>query len=304
MLPASHSAPHLHAMAAAVLARNPSDEVARIGAEEGGLDPALAVQVAAALELVRDEVEQELRDSFLDELRSRRDLSAEEISRRALRLGCDVGEGAVVLCARLETARPRELLAGLRDQWPGALGQLIGDRAYAVLPARAGEDPLVNARTVATRLQRQATVGLSSLCMDPAELPRAVEEAELVLEVALRSGPSTAAELASTSYRLLFRVLASHPEEIRALYDDTVAAVVAYDAEYRTDLVATLEAYLGHDCNMNATAAAIYAHRHTVAYRLDRIRALTGLEPNRSEDRERLGLGLKAHRLLAPTLPR
>ena len=42
---------------------------------------------------------------------------------------------------------------------------------------------------------------------------------------------------------------------------------------------------------MNATAAAIYAHRHTVAYRLDRVRELTGLDPMQSEDRERLGPG-------------
>ena len=52
-----------------------------------------------------------------------------------------------------------------------------------------------------------------------------------------------------------------------------------YDDQYGTDLVATLEAYLDHDCNMNATAAAIYAHRHTVAYRLERVRDLSGLDP-------------------------
>ena len=48
---------------------------------------------------------------------------------------------------------------------------------------------------------------------------------------------------------------------------------------------------------MNATARAIHAHRHTVAYRLDRIRELTGLDPSATEDRERLGLGLKAMRV-------
>jgi sugar diacid utilization regulator len=53
---------------------------------------------------------------------------------------------------------------------------------------------------------------------------------------------------------------------------------------------------------MNATAAAIFAHRHTVAYRLERIHELTGLDPLVCEDRERLGLGLKVHRLLAPQL--
>ena len=30
---------------------------------------------------------------------------------------------------------------------------------------------------------------------------------------------------------------------------------------------------------MNQTATAIHAHRHTVSYRLDRIRELTGLDP-------------------------
>ena len=34
------------------------------------------------------------------------------------------------------------------------------------------------------------------------------------------------------------------------------------------------------------------------------VRDLTGFDPMRTEDRERLGLGLKAYRIIAPTLPR
>ena len=37
---------------------------------------------------------------------------------------------------------------------------------------------------------------------------------------------------------------------------------------------------------------------------LDRVRELTGLDPMLSEDRERLGLGLKAYRIIAPRLPK
>ena len=55
---------------------------------------------------------------------------------------------------------------------------------------------------------------------------------------------------------------------------------------------------------MNATAASIYAHRHTIAYRLERIRDLTGFDPMKTEDRERLGLGLKAFRIIEPSLPK
>jgi DNA-binding PucR family transcriptional regulator len=160
------------------------------------------------------------------------------------------------------------------------------------------------ARRLAGRLERLGSVGLSSFYADPAELPRALGEAELVLDVLRNSDGPIALDIGTGTYRLLFRVLASHPEEVRAFYEDTVAPVVRYDDRYGTDLLATLTAYLQSNCNMNATAAAIYAHRHTVAYRLERVRDLSGLDPLVSEDRERLGLGLKAYRVILPQLPR
>ena len=43
-------------------------------------------------------------------------------------------------------------------------------------------------------------------------------------------------DIGTGTYRLLFRVLASHPEEVRSFYEDTVAPVVRYDDQYRTDL--------------------------------------------------------------------
>jgi sugar diacid utilization regulator len=50
---------------------------------------------------------------------------------------------------------------------------------------------------------------------------------------------------------------------------------------------------------MNATAAAMPAHRHTVAYRLERVREITGLDPLVGEDREQLGVALKARAVAA-----
>jgi DNA-binding PucR family transcriptional regulator len=99
-------------------------------------------------------------------------------------------------------------------------------------------------------------------------------------------------------------VFVSHPEEVRHFYEDTVAALMRYDDQYRTDLVGTLQAYLDNNCKLVPTARAIYAHRHTVSYRLDRVRELTGLDPSSSEGRERLSLGLKAYRIVRPDLHR
>ena len=286
---------------------------------------AVASLTEVAIEEAREEVEQNLRGSFLEDLRSRPDLEPREIVRRAGRLGCDLSRGAVVLCAELTTDRPRHVVATICGEYPGALAQHMdgttapaggpstptAGRVYALLPATGGDEApeatLEAARRLAGRLQRHGTVGLSSFYTDPGEFGRAIQEAELVLDVLRQSegmGGNPIQDIGTGTYRLLFRVLASHPEEVRSFYDDTVAPLVRYDEQYRTDLVGTLEAYLDQNCNMNATAAAIYAHRHTVAYRLDRVRELTNLDPMLSEDRERLGLGLKAYRIIAPRLPR
>jgi sugar diacid utilization regulator len=284
---------------------------------------AVASLTEVAIEEAREEVEQNLRGSFLEDLRSRPDLEPREIVRRAGRLGCDLSRGAVVLCAELTTDRPRHVVATIGGEYPGALAQHMeggapagpatptAGRVYALLPATGGDEApeatLTAARRLAGRLQRHGTVGLSSFYADPAEFGRAIQEAELVLDVLRQSdqiGANPIQDIGTGTYRLLFRVLASHPEEVRSFYEDTVAPLVRYDEQYRTDLVGTLEAYLDQNCNMNATAAAIYAHRHTVAYRLERVKELTSLDPMLSEDRERLGLGLKAYRIIAPRLPK
>lgn len=269
---------------------------------------AVASLTEVAIEEAKEEVEQNLRGSFLEDLRSRPDLEPREIVRRAGRLGCDLSRGAVVLCAELTTDRPRHVVALIGGEYPGALAQHMEDRVYAILPATGGDDApeetLERGRRLAERLRQHGTVGLSSFYADPAEFSRAVQEAELVLDVLRQSDAPIAQDIGTGTYRLLFRVLASHPEEVRSFYEDTVAPIVRYDDQYRTDLVGTLESYLEQNCNMNATAAAIYAHRHTVAYRLERVKELTQLDPMLSEDRERLGLGLKAYRIIAPRLPK
>jgi sugar diacid utilization regulator len=265
---------------------------------------AVACLTELAVQDARDEVAGNLRGSFLEDLRAGRELEAADVLRRAARLGCDVSKGAAALCAELETDRPRLALATVRDDHPGVLAQVLDGRVYALVPAAPGtaEDALRGARRLAGRLERHGLVGLSSFYAEPATLGRAIQEAELVLDVGRHSSVALEDDGPASTYRLLFRVLASHPEDLHAFYEDTVAPLVRYDERYRTDLMGTLEAYLEHDGAVSATAQAIFAHRHTVSYRLERVRELTGLDPGAAEDRERLGLGCKARRLLAPRL--
>jgi sugar diacid utilization regulator len=272
---------------------------------------AIATVTALALEEARaEQTSAELAENLIEDL-LRGDLSGPELVRRAARIGRDLAHGAVVLVTEMRSSRPREAMAAVAAEYPQAVSELIDGRVYTVLPARRGGEGPETTVTAAMALVRRLTdygrTGFSSFYNDPNDLLRAVQEAEFVLDVICRD-QHMAEELeaggSSGVYRLLFRALASDPAEVLSFYEDTVAPVVRYDDQYHTDLRTTLEAYLANDCNMNATARDIYAHRHTVAYRLQRVRELSGLDPMVSEDRERLGLGLKAYRIVAPTLPR
>jgi DNA-binding PucR family transcriptional regulator len=62
--------------------------------------------------------------------------------------------------------------------------------------------------------------------------------------------------------------------------------------------VTTLETFLDCDGNVANTSAKLFTHRHTVRYRLERVRELSGHDVGSTDGRERLGLGLKAMRVL------
>ncbi len=284
----------------------------------------LAALAEIAVADARDEVASDVRGSLLEDLRARRARPAEIVS-RAARLGCDLRRGAVALVAEIRSSRPHHAAALVTGEHEGAIAEPLpadpartppGDaaaplRVYAILPARGGDDApdatAASAKAIATRLRGHGPAAFSSFCADPAELDRAISEAELMLDVIARDervADQLTAEIGNGVYRLLFRAMATDPDEVRRFYEDTVEPLVAHDSQYRTDLLGTLETYLANDCNMNATARAVFAHRHTVAHRLSRVRELTKLDPALGDDRERLGLGLKAYRIVAPTLPK
>ena len=294
-----------------LLAVDADSEALLVDREEVLRAAALAALAEVAVADAREDAERKMRGGLIEELRSH-EVSTAEATGKAARLGCDLARGAIALVAEIDSASPSHASALVEAEYEGSLAELADGRLYAILPARGGDEApettLSAAGRIATRLRRHGMAAVSSFYPDPGELHRAIREAELVLDVITRE-PEIADALdqgiaASGVYRLLFRALISDPEEVRSFYRDTVEPLVRYDDQYRSELLGTLEEYLASDCNMNATARGIYAHRHTVAYRLDRVKELTGLDPQISEDRERLGLGIKAYRILAPALPR
>ncbi|MFC4149910.1 helix-turn-helix domain-containing protein [Micromonospora mangrovi] len=72
-----------------------------------------------------------------------------------------------------------------------------------------------------------------------------------------------------------------HLVELAVLADAATCARLAAAAERLStgpDLLSTLRAYVSHDLNAAATAAALHIHRSTLEYRLRKIYALTGVD--------------------------
>ncbi len=147
-------------------------------------------------------------------------------------------------------------------------------------------------------------IGRSRRATDPAELPRAGNEALLAANVVEGDPERTELSYEETgTYQLLLPHM-NDPVELRRFYDETVRPLVAYDEQYETDLLGTLATFLDCDANVNATAARLITHRHTVRYRFERVRELTGLDVSSTDGREKLSLGLKAMRVLGLAAPR
>ena len=188
-----------------------------------------------------------------------------------------------------------------------ALAEREGAPSAEVLLLVPGDEDAIAARAAAA-VQRELEAGLagctfaigrSRIAEDPAHLPRAASEALLAANVA--QGADDGAVLAfeqTGAYRLLLSAMSENPQELQRFYSETVEPLVAYDEQYETDLVGTLEAFLEADGNVAGTAQRMFTHRHTIYYRLERVRELSGHDVSSSDGREKLSLGLKAMRVL------
>jgi sugar diacid utilization regulator len=245
---------------------------------------------------------------------------------RARDLGVDLSEGASMVAARAHPLvavddhwRARLLAVaerGARAVVPGAvtaLAQRPDSRAGEVLVLVPGTDEALAKRAGASVLLELQTdlhgfgfaLGRSRSVQDPVKLHRAAYEALLAATVAESDPDQDALDFRDMgAFLLLLSVMIDDPAEIHRFYDDTVAPLVAYDEQYETGLVPTLETFLECDGNVAQTAQKLFTHRHTIRYRLERVRELAGLDVGSSEGREKLSLGLKAMRVLGIANPR
>jgi len=254
---------------------------------------------------------------FLEDVLARRLTDRDNILARAEELGSDLGDGGAVIVAR---ARPQQAEEGdwrarvLTVAERGARGVERGSlAALAVLGPRSDRELVIvvphpeSAERAADAVRRelelgldgyQVTVALSRPTTDPADLHRAGAEALLAANVAEARGQHSLSFEETGAYRLLLPAMSEDAGELQRFHEETVKPLVDYDEQYETELVRTVETFLDADGNVAKTAERLFTHRHTIRYRLDRVKELSGLDVSSTDGRERLSLGLKSMRVL------
>jgi len=280
-----------------------------------------------ALDKARFETEVRLKGDFVDQVVDGGEGVGDRLLRRGVFLGCDLSQGAAVillgidetdglvirrgldrgelerrverflaLCTRQVSARERSSLVSLKA------GRIVvfvcGATAHDAQAQRRLAERLKELGE--TELGLSISAGMGGFAARPERLSRAYQEALIALRVARRlKGPGGVMHFYEVgSYRLLLDIWERDPGEIRALYEDTIAPLDRYDQANGTQLTETLQVFFKNNESLSQTAQELYAHRHTIRYRLEKIAEITGLSVLDTEHKERLSLGLKARTLV------
>jgi sugar diacid utilization regulator/GAF domain-containing protein len=206
-----------------------------------------------------------------------------------VRGGSGTGSARVLSVARslAATAKPRALVSAIADDvvllWP------TPDHAYAL--AKAGE--------LHRQLRRvdggaDTAVAVSPLCAALADYPAAHRRARGAATLArLRGQTDTVVSFESLGVHGLLLQL-EEVSELRRFAAETLAPIRAHDTSRGTVLEQTLRAYVAHDLNTAASAAALFVHPNTVGLRIRKAEQLLGISTSQVRALTELQVALNA----------
>jgi purine catabolism regulator len=300
------------AVAVSVPFEEPTTLVA-IQGREGGFDlstlhhAAAAVAIELAHESLRADLEAEARAMRLRVLLGQSD-PASATDDAAQRLGILLPRSRLVATSAPGSAALRGLTRSLRRRGIGHLVVVWDDLAWLLLErAEAldgaglleGAGPIepqeecASLRLVAERLSDRASVGVSDAVRSPTRLAEAAREARFALGVAMARGGGVVRYGEGGGIPAL-----RDPAAARAIVDDVLGDLLAYDEQHGSTLVPSLAAFLSHQRSWSRAAAALHVHRQTLIYRMRRVSELTRRDLSETADLAELWLAVSAHRLL------
>jgi hypothetical protein len=265
-------------------------------------DPARNAQFRAAAESIADRMARPETQAGSEQDDLRAVLLGTATDEAAARLGMSASKASLVAAApSAPTGNPATglppgvLKLFLAAAHPRSLSARLGDTTYAVLLwPKTIDDAEAKARATGfarefwdrAALRTRIVLAVSDTVTDIHRLPAARSQADriTVLQQAHPATPRVAAfedvhlTYALTRLRTALRRDAETPTGVLTRLAD-------YDQRNRTDLVATLRAYLYHFGDVNAAAAEMHLHPNTFRYRLQRIREVADFDPRNPETR-------------------
>jgi sugar diacid utilization regulator len=303
------------AVLGAVRADSPADNTAALEAAARLLrhvDAATTAGIQAYLDELQNPLSdlRLLRRDLLEPLLSGRG-DAEQIRRRAQSLHVRLADAYVVVVMRNAHAKALDLI-DLSAEGYGALRKIVEAARTHLRPPEGPllvgvrESEVVAAYPVETRegieLVRRDCAELSDALVAPAvdigisgwhagatAIAAGYAEARAAERLAEATGDGQALTFDEV---LIDHIVRSSPAIERAL-SETLRPLIEYDLARSTELVATLRAFVNAGFNVTKSATALHAHPNTVAYRLNRIKQLTGREVHDVNDLLVLVLSLK-----------
>jgi DNA-binding PucR family transcriptional regulator len=242
------------------------------------------------------------RREFLADLLYGAEASPEDILRRAHEFGYDLSLSYVALVGlgpstdvRKETtvATAASSCAGVATADPIVLQK--AEHTIALIPADPLADPVTMPEKLVTELEAEWYFGMGGPERGLEGIRRAYLEAREALEIGM------AFNLDGPIYRfddlLLYHFLRSEPALLDRFVDQTLGPLIAYDEQRKGELIKTIEAYFNADGSVKMAGEVLFAHPHTITYRLKQAERLTGWSLRDPEHKLRLQLALRAFRL-------
>ncbi len=219
---------------------------------------------------------------LLKDLLSGHSLAPSDQERLEQFFGFDICDASLVFAMRFS---PENLAKEWLEQEKQAIVEMEGVNVL-VMPVENKQD--LNWQEEASKLQKsikdrvkgiKVQLGVSRLASSLLDLPDAYKEARqaLVTGDMMHGNEEFILGYSDLGFKRILYLLFDHPE-LERFYEERLAPLEAYDAEWETELVETLKVYLEQGYNLNSAAKELFVHRHTMRYRLEQIAELLKID--------------------------
>ena len=194
----------------------------------------------------------------------------------------------------------REFLRGrIRSLYPDVIYQFKDQRLFLILGNRVPEESI----RMQTKFQDILTdynlhAGISERFSDTSRRSRYIEQADAALDAGMMTKPEQCVFFFDHIFPAVIFSKASSALLPENLLPKELVLLAAYDAAHETEYLETLRGYLYERNDLNRAAAYLHVHRNTLRYRLEKIRQITGAEPDEDRTALRLEIGFGMRDLL------